>query len=136
MAPVARPALSTAISRKRARVFSSAPWRNALGQYVTSVDALAPIGQPNMHLPCRSHAGQSWYGCEIMALSETHQCQPSLSKARPIVSPRRQRRCRALSARGICGIARQAGNAHLAIVLVVIGFQVLIPDWPVVRHAI
>jgi hypothetical protein len=44
------------ISRTRARVINRAPDASALGQYVMSVLALAPIGQPRSHGPQFTHA--------------------------------------------------------------------------------
>jgi len=77
----------TVISRTRQWVRSSTPSRTATGQYVTSVLPFAPWAQPVMQGPRLTQAARPACSWVAIALSEGHQCQPSLLKPRPRVSP-------------------------------------------------
>ena len=54
-APVASPAALTVIRRTLAPTTSRAPAAMALGQWVRSVEALAPSAQPEVHTPRCTH---------------------------------------------------------------------------------
>src|ERR1035438_5320587 len=71
----------------------------------------------------------------MMPLSDTHQCQPSLSKPRPMVSPRMPRG-KGGAGRRVRGVAGGACHTHFAIVLIVVGLQLPIADRPIVSHAV
>jgi hypothetical protein len=66
------------ISRTRQRVRNSTPARMACGQYVMSVLALAPCAQPGVQWPRLMHGARPSYSVVAIALSDGHQCQPSL----------------------------------------------------------
>src|SRR5581483_7724428 len=87
MTPSAIPFVPTVISRTRQRVRSVTPWRIAGGQYVTSVLAFAPWGQPTRHVPAFTHGARPSHSCVAIALSDGHQCQPSLLKPFASVVP-------------------------------------------------
>src|ERR1700756_1922327 len=75
------------ISRTRQRVRSSTPARMAAGQYVMSVLAFAPCAQPEVQWPRLMHCARPSYSTVVIALSEGHQCQPSLLSPRANVAP-------------------------------------------------
>src|SRR5260370_27162868 len=75
------------ISRTRQRVRSSTPARIAAGQYVMSVLALAPCAQPEVQWPRLMHGARPSHSTVAIALSEGHQCQPSLLSPRANVAP-------------------------------------------------
>src|ERR1700746_2096926 len=75
------------ISRTRQRVRSSIPARMAAGQYVMSVLALAPCAQPDVQWPRLMHLSRPSYSTVVIALSDGHQCQPSLLSPRANVAP-------------------------------------------------
>src|SRR5690349_4562405 len=78
MTPSTRPFAPTVISRTRQRVRTSTPRRIAGGQYVTSVLALAPCGQPTRQVPALMQGARPSCSWVAIALSDGHQCQPSL----------------------------------------------------------
>src|SRR5487761_1705484 len=77
MAPVARPASFTVISRTRAPVTSRTPSRMASGHRIRSNDAFESLGQPEMHVPYRTHMFRLRCVRDAMAFGAGHQCQPS-----------------------------------------------------------
>ena len=81
------PSARTVISFTRQPVRSCTPLRWAAGQYVMSVLAFAPCAQPLMHEPRLMHGARPSYSCDVTALSDGHQCQPSFSKPAAIVFP-------------------------------------------------
>src|SRR6188508_2311304 len=78
VAPVARPSLLVSILRTRAPVISRAPSAIALGQWVWSVEALAPSLQPDWQVDRWTHGRRPSYGVELIELNSGHQCQPNL----------------------------------------------------------
>src|SRR5512147_47838 len=81
------PLASTVISRTRQWVSTRTPLRIAIGQYVTSLDPLAPCGHPMRHVPALMHAARPSYSAVVIALSDGHQCQSSRLKPHASVSP-------------------------------------------------
>jgi hypothetical protein len=75
------------ISRTRQWVLRRTPFRIATGQYVMSVEAFAPCAQPRRQVPALMHGARPSCSTVVMALSDGHQCQPSLLKPRASVSP-------------------------------------------------
>ena len=74
-----------------------------------------------------------------MALSDGHQCQPSRSKPRAMVTPSvssGDRRRLAGGLRRIGRIARDPGHAHHAVVEIEEGLERRVVDGPVIRHAV
>src|SRR3954463_4069142 len=78
MTPDAMPCSSVAISRTRQRVRNSTPARSARGQYVMSTLALAPCAHPGVQWPRLMHLARPSYSLVAIAMSDGHQCQPSL----------------------------------------------------------
>ena len=78
----------------------------------------APSGQPVMQVPRRTHGLRPLYGSDGMALVPGHQCQPSLSRPSAALRPTLPigsggvGKC---ALRRIGGVARQAGDADLAL---------------------
>ena len=129
VAPVARPSAFVSMRRTRAPVTSRAPLAIALGQWVRSVEALAPSLQPDWQVDLWTHGRRPSYGAELIELNSGHQCQPSLVCARATLRPaapigsggigassvswgyagrRAARRCRS---RGRCGRSRAGARS-------------------------
>ena len=88
VAPVARPSALVSIRRTRAPVTSRAPMAIALGQWVRSVEALAPSLQPYWQVRALdARRGGRRTGVELIELNSGHQCQPSFVWARASFSP-------------------------------------------------
>src|SRR5215471_11736508 len=87
MTPSTMPLSPTVISRTRQRVLSVTPCRNAAGQYVISVLALAPCAHPRRQVPALMHGARPSCSCVVIALSDGHQCHPNLLNPLARVSP-------------------------------------------------
>ena len=84
--PVASPSRPTSTRLTRAPVISSAPSAIACFQWVWSVLAFAPSGQPHRQLPHCAHARRPWAGTDSTEFVPGHQCQPSRVCARATFS--------------------------------------------------
>src|SRR5258708_994653 len=78
MTPDAMPCSFVLISRTRQCVRSSTRARSACGQYVMSALAFAPCAQPGVQWPRLMHLARPSYSVVATAISDGHQCQPSL----------------------------------------------------------
>jgi hypothetical protein len=87
VAPVAKPWAFVSMRRTRAPVTSRAPRAIALGQWVRSVDALAPSLQPDWQVLRWTHGRRPSYGADRIAFDSGHQCQPRRECARATFSP-------------------------------------------------
>ena len=140
VAPVARPLASVSIRRTRAPVTSRAPRAIAFGQWVRSVEALAPSLQPDWQVLRWTHGRRPSYGVELIELNSGHQCQPSFVCAAGDLQPGRpdrERRHRGVLGVGRIGrIARQARHAEVAVGPVEVRQQLEVVDRPVVGDAV
>ena len=140
VAPVARPLASVSIRRTRAPVTSCAPCAIAFGQWVRSVDALAPSLQPDWQVLRWTHGRRPSYGAELIELNSGHQCQPSLVVAARDLQPgrpdRQRRHRRVLGVRRIGRVAGQTGDAEVAVGPVEVRQQLEVVDRPVVGDAV
>src|SRR4029079_3894357 len=85
--PEAMPCSLVRISRTRQWVLTSTPARIACGQYVMSVEALAPCAQAGVQWPRLMQRALPSESLCAPVVSDGHQCQPSLFMALPIRGP-------------------------------------------------
>ena len=89
VAPRAPPRPSISMRRTRAPVTRRAPAAIAPGQWVTSVDPLAPSLHPEPQVPRWTQACRPSRSADRIALYSGHQCQPSRACARARARPAR-----------------------------------------------